>query len=415
MRARSAGTLLVALAALAGLARLACVPPVGPRPAAEGWLVISNAIAGDLSVLAASAPATTARALPCFPLGRWAVRVGTAHGYLVTLDTERPAIVLTALEELRRVARGQAACAPGQDRVGRRVAIASRHVPYRGLVVGERLYVSYFGDNLVEVYDWVGAGEPTPPDLRLAGAIHFSAAENLGLSDLAFRDGSLLVAANGYACFARDCPGGRLHASHLFFVPPEPAAGTVFPEARPTNLNAAGLYTHRTGALYVIAAGDFAAGYASLQRLEPDRALRPEIRLPGNAAAKAAFALGDALFAVLQFSGEHVFLIDAARDRLLRIQRFDGATFVDVPPATGALPDRAQADLQDVLVDPADPGRAYVIDGKGERLVQVAVDTAGASLRVTAITSLGTSAYRRFPQWGLWLGAEEAQGAQKGA
>ena len=391
-----------------GVHRLRSRTPAPEALDAARTLVVYNAISGDLSVLdAPSAPATAARTLPCVHLHRWSLRVGTHDDHLVTLDSQDPAIELVSLRMLRRIADGREPCVAGQNRVARRVAIASRRVPYMGLLVGSRLYVSDFSANVIEVYDWVAGTANEPPDLRFEREIRFPAARNLGLSDMAARGETLLVAANGYFCFERDCPSGRLAESHLFFVPLGETGTGPFPEARPANLNGAGLYTHApTEAPYVISAGDFGGGYSSLQRVLPDRTLGPEITLLRNAAAKSAFALTDDTFIVLQFSGEHVFLVDARRDRLRRILRFDGAAFVDVPLDTAALPDRASADFQDLLADPGSSGRFYLIDAKGERLLHLRTDNAGSTLEVVRVTVLRTEAYRSFPRWGFWLDGE---------
>ncbi len=372
------------------------------------WLVVANGATGDLSLVDVAASShTRVRVLRCAALGRWPIRVGVKDGYVVALDTERPAVVLLELATLRRIARGDAPCAPDTDVAARRVSIASGHVPYRGLLAGDRLYVSDFADNTVEVYDWIAGAVP---DLRLVRTIAFTSDENLGIAEMAMRGDVLLVAATGYFCFARDCPTGRLHASHLYFVPPD--AAPPFVDAHPANLNAGGLY-HRpgTGATYVVAAGDFTGGRSSLQRLEVGAELGAEIALPRNAAARSAFALDDAHFVVTQFSGEHVFVIDAADDHLASILRFDGGGFEELPLETPVLPDRAQADIQDILPDDPSAGTFLLVDAKGERLIHAAFDPSRATLRATGTTSLATAAFRAVPMWGVWLDEARADRA----
>ena len=367
------------------------------RPA-QPWLLVYNAVSRDLTLLSEPERPSGARVLlGCLGLPQWALRVGQRDGQLVLLDPQARSIVLLSVDALVRAASGEAACEAVQPR---RVPLASAQLPYRGVLDGNRLYVSYFSGNLVEAYDWVGGAAPT---FRPAFTLRFAHPESLGLSDVLVSGDTLLVAASGYFCYSRSCPEGHFRAPHLFFVDRNGAAKWPFPEARPANVNSSGLFRSAGGALFVINSGDYGGGYGSLQRVHDDRTLGAEIRLPRAAAPGSAFALDRNTFIVLQLSGEHVFFVDAAGERLRRIARFDGGGFVDVPLAAAALPDRSSSDLQDVTRDPAAAGRFFFVDAKREQLVHVEYDPAGAALRVLGTTSLGTAAYRSSPAWAVWL------------
>jgi hypothetical protein len=362
--------------------------PLAPVPS----LVAYNAITGDLSLVDAPATATAARrTLPCGQLGRWAVRVGIHDDQLVALETLTRQIEVVPLEQLRRIRAGRERCEAAAS-IARRVPLHAGKIPYRGHVDGGRLYVSYFADNLVEVYRW--------PALTWERDIRFEASENLGLSDLQVADGALLVAATGYFCFARDCTG-RLHAPHLFSV--SPGARWPFPEARPANANASGLYRHPpNGARYLINSGEYSRGYGSLQRILPGPALGPELRLPTNSAPALAVPLSATRFAVLPFTGDHLYVVDAAADRLVAALHLDGTRFERVDPAQ-PISDRAAADLQELLAVPGSTDRFLLLDAKNDRLLQLRHHAADDTLEVTGTVSLATGAYRSGPQWAFWL------------
>jgi hypothetical protein len=234
--------------------------------------------------------------------------------------------------------------------------------------------------------------------------VSFAAEDNLGLSDIALGGRELLVAASGYRCFARDCPAGRLGAPRLFFLPLDGRATWPFVSRQPANRNAAGLYTHRaTGRTYVISAGDYHAGHGSLQRVRRDRSLGREIRLPVNAAPHRAFPLSRREFVVLSFAGDHLFVIDADRDRLRRVLAFDGQRFVGRPD-DGAVPDRKRAELRDLLPDPRAENVFFIVDSLGQRLLHVRYREAEAMFDLVDVIPLKTPAFRSGPDWAVWLG-----------
>jgi hypothetical protein len=362
---------------------------------AQPWLLVYNAVAKDALLVADPANGgTVRRPVQCLGLPRWALRVGIADDRLVVLDPDAiaPALLLVDLEALRRVADG-AACDP---RAVTRIPLHTRKQPYRAILAGAALYVSYFGENLVDEYQWRAGA---PPEVRWRRSLSF-AGRDLGLSDLAIADGKLAVAGSGFFCYGKNCPQGHFRDPRLFVV--DVAAATPAPAALPAaNLNAAGLYRHGDGSLWVIEVGDYAGGHSSLQRLEGG-ALGAELRLPTNAGAAAARTLDDAHFAVLQMSGEHVFVVDSAHRRLARVLRFDGTRFVEAS-ATAPLPDRSAADLQDLVADVHAADRFFFVDGKGERLVQVRWDAKSQSFVVLATIALGDGRFRTSPAWAVWL------------
>jgi hypothetical protein len=388
------------LVILSGAAALYLAKSHGPARSTPSrpWLFVYNAVAHDATLLADPARADGPRVtLDCLELPEWALRVGVHGDELVLLDPKQFSILTLSTSALRRAAEGDAPCSAARPR---RVPLHAAQVPYRGLLDGDRLYVSYFSGNLVEVYASTGGAGP---GWKLESELRFPASENLGLSDLAVTGGQLAVAATGYFCYSRVCPEGHFRPPRVLFADLHGATHGPFPEARPANINSSGLYLDPSGALFVINSGDYGGGYGSVQRLHPDRTVGPEIRLPRAAAPGSAHALGGGLFAVLQFSGEHLFVVDGAGERLRRILRFDGKGFVDLPLDTAQLPDRSASDLQDVVPDPASPNAFFVVDAKREMLLHVAFDAPSASLRLMSTTPLAGSGFRTSPAWAVWL------------
>ena len=372
------------------------------RPA-RPWLLVYNAVSHDVTMLADPERPSGARVtLDCLALPPWALRVGVHGDALVLLDPAKPApaILTLSMAALARAAEREAPCAEARPR---RTPLHSTELPYHGLLAGDRLYIDYFSGNLVEAYSPTGGDGAGPPSWRLDFSMPFTHPESLGLSDMAVVGNALVVAATGYFCYAPHCPDGHFRAPRLFFADAAGAAHAPFPEARPANINSSGLYRDPSGALFVINTGDYSGGYGSLQKVRDDRSFGPEIRLPRTSAPGSAWPLAGGLFAVLQFSGEHVFLVDAAGERLRKILRFDGNDFVELPLDTAALPDRSSSDFQDVVADPASPTRFFFVDAKRQQLLHVELDVAQAALRVLGATPLGTSAFRASPSWAVWL------------
>jgi hypothetical protein len=373
------------LFALLALAPACRASSTRDRPAAA--LLVHNALRGDVTVVEDVAGAPTLRVLPCVQLGRWAVRVDVKDGELVALDTERRALTAVDLASLRA-----ARCTAGEHTATRSVPLNSGAVPYRAKFVGNRLFVSFFSENRLEVYRW--------PDLSFERDVRFEAKENLGLSDMDADGSTLLVTAAGYVCFERDCPAGRFRASHLYFIDTRAALTPPFPEATPANLNTLSVLAHPP---YVVSAGDLEGGYGSLERIRADRTLGSPIRLPVAAGPETAHDLGDGVVLVHQMAGEHLFLIDAREDTLRAILRFDGHDFVQVPLDSKELPERSSAELQDVLVDPKDSGRLYLVDMKGDRLVRARHRPREWTLTVERVDSLATESFRTATQWTAWV------------
>jgi hypothetical protein len=350
-------------------------------------LLVHNALRGDVTVVEDPAGNPRFTVLPCAQLGRWAVYAGERDGQLVALDTERRQLAALDLGKLRG-----ARCPFAEELAVRRVPLHGGAVPYRGRFVGDRLFVSFFSENRIEVYRW--------PDLSWERDIRFEASENLGLSDMDTDGSTLLVTATGYVCFERHCRGGRFRGSHLYFIDTRTAMTPPFPEAVPANLNTLSVLANPP---YLVSAGDLEGGYGSLQRIKDDHTLGAPIRLPTAAGPETAHYLGDDVLLVHQMAGEHLFLIDTRTDTLRAILRFDGHAFLTVPLDTKALPERSAAELQDVAIDPHDRGRLFLVDMKGDRLV-VARHTPGDwTLTVERVDSLATESFRAATQWTSWL------------
>jgi hypothetical protein len=350
-------------------------------------LVLHNALRGDMTVVEDPGGDPRVRVLPCVRLGRWAINAGVRDGQLIALDTERRQLAVLDLGKLRG-----ARCAPGEDFGIRRVPLHGGALPYRGRLVGDRLFVSFFSENRLEVYHW--------PELAWERDVRFDAGENLGLSDMDADGSTLLVTAAGYVCFDRNCPGGRFRASHLYFIDTLGRLTPPFAEAVPANLNTLSVLADPP---YIVSAGDLEGGYGSLQRIRADRTLGAPIRLPVAAGPETAHNFGDGVLLVHQIAGEHLFLVDTREDKLRAILRFDGHAFVNVPLDTKVLPERSSAELQDVLVDPRDPSRLFLIDMKGDRLVRARHRQGEWTLTVERVDSLATESFRSATQWMAWL------------
>ena len=350
-------------------------------------LLVHNALRGDVTVVEEVAGTPRARVLPCVQLGRWAVRVDVRDGELVALDTERRALTVVDLGKLRGMQ-----CTPGEPLATRSVPLHGGAIPYRARFVGGRLFVSFFSENRLEVYRW--------PDLSFERDIHIEANENLGLSDMDADGTTLLVTAAGYVCFDRQCPSGRFRASHLYFIDTRGNLTPPFPEATPANLNTVSVLANPP---YLVSAGDLEGGFGSLQRIRSDRTLGSPIVLPVAAGPETAHDLGDGVVLVHQMAGEHLFLIDAHADALRAILRFDGQAFVQVALDSKVLPERSTAELQDVLADPNDPSRLFLVDMKGDRLIRARHRPGEWTLTVERVDSLATASFRSATQWTAWL------------
>ncbi|MDB4971272.1 MAG: hypothetical protein JWN44_6961 [Myxococcales bacterium] len=383
------------------------VSPAGPVSLPDRWIAVYGAITHDLTLVRdpmryrARSPVT--RAAACVALPQWALQVGTRDDDQVMLDPKEPAVLLLSHDFLRRVAAGAEPCTAGDSSPVRRFPLHSGKVPYRGIIADGRLLISFFGDNLIEEYTVAPGHDEGAANVMFVRDIHFDAHENLGLSDLMIIGQRLVVAASGFFCFARDCPRGHFHDGHLYSVPLRNVRWP-FLDAKPSNVNASGLYRHPSGDVWLLNAGDYSGGYGSIQQIRDvdPPTLDAEVRLPRNAAPGSAYPLDADHFVVLQFSGEHLFVFDARDGRLDKILRFDGAGFSEIARDIAALPDRASSDFQYVLAIPDRAGDAYFVDSKREQLL--GVHSEAGKLTVTATIPVGGSGpARRSPSWAFWL------------
>jgi hypothetical protein len=372
---------------------LALLPGAAPAEPPPRVLVVYAAVSRELLLCDGEGRAVTRR-LACLGLPRWALRVGATPDHLLLLDAERPAVLLLPLAGLRALARG-GACDPRRPPL-HRLALASRDPPYAGLLLGDRLYLSFFSGNRVELHR-LRAG--ATPRLELERVTRFPAPENLGLSDLALHGGELVVAATGYRCFARHCPGGRFGAGRLFFL--SPAGELRGPGIATANRNPAGLYTHApTGVSYLLSAGELEGGHGSVERLLGARRLGPPLRLARGTATARAFPLGLRDVALLAFAGDRLTIIDSYRDRVRAALRFDGRVLHPVPPHR-PVPDRRRADLQELL--PLGGEEHLLLDSLGDQLVRLRYREHDASASVGSRTSLREGRQRVGPSWAFWL------------
>lgn len=367
------------------------------QPAPRGVLFVYNSVSGDASLVRGlgSAKASLVE-LPALKLGRWNVRIGVLDDYLLTLDTEAYRVHAISLEWVRKQVSGAGELPAEALHTS---PLRAGVVPYRAVIHRDRIFVDYFSANRLEIYRWHRATAA----LEYLDELVLPSDKPLGLSDLAIRGDQLWVAASGIRCLKRICPKESKPDPHVFSfrLEPEPLGKRVA-NLRPSNANAAGLYLHpATGAVYVLNAGDYRAGYSSIQRIRSNGTLTREVRLAPNAGAARAYPLDARTFVILQFSGEYAFVFDAVEDRVLATLRFDGKSFVAVT-ADAPLSERFKSDLQDVLPDTADTGRFLIVDSKREQLLHIAFQPP-SRLELLNVTSLRTTAFRASPSWLVWL------------
>jgi hypothetical protein len=354
-------------------------------PATQPVLIVYHALAGRFTAVEGLPGRPVMRAIDC-PLGQWAIRVAVEGEQLITLDAQTRMIAVIDLAAL------------AHDRCAvTRTPLASGQLPHRGRLIDDRLYVVYFGDNIVEEYRW--------PERTLIRTFRFASADNLDLADVARIDGRLVVAATGYHCFERVCPNGRFGTARLYFA----ANRWPFPSVPAANVNASLIYVHPSPpSRWLLESGDLAGGWSSLQRIDRVRGglgtrLGPALKLPRAAGIATAFPLGR-LFVIMQMLGEHLFLVDAATGQLKRIARFDGARFVDMPLDTAELPERADSAFQDMVPEPGAPLRFYLVDRRGERLVHVEAAGDELALNVLNVIPLRRETFQSSPNWAVWCG-----------
>jgi hypothetical protein len=382
--------------------------PGAGSPAAPP-LLIYNSMSRDFSVIPdPSNPQTELQTMDCFGLGRWALRVGVREGYLIVLDANRRTIRSFDLEQLRSMVLSGPGCEGWQDSVVESTALEAPEVPYSAILIGERLYVSYFGEDRVDVYQWADAsgfgGGPLPVFER---ALEFSAGDaGLGLSGMAAIKGALWVAGAAISTKVRWRWPSEVEygAAYLYRVGLEHGeAGEPTPWARPANVNAVGLFSdarERFG--YLLNSGSHMDGYSSLQRIN-GHGLDEEIRLPENAKIGRGYPLGGDQFAVLQMSGDHLFIVDDSSREWVATARFDGVDFVSSPTPPVRVPDRSQADLHDLLAHPWAPGVFYAVDSKNEQVVVAEYDSRARRFQTLDLIPLGSGQAATVPSWAIWL------------
>ncbi len=341
--------------------------------------------------------------LPCFPLKPWAQKVAERDGTLLVLDVTDRSVLLISTDVLRGIARGEVSCRKGDVRATR-VHLASGDLPVLSRLDGDLLYVPYFEDNHVDIYQ-LRPG----PDLDFVDSVRLPGSASLGLTDVAVFEGHLLVTAARWVCKHLRCDP-RFGKPGLFAVDLVAGDGPAPKEIEPADTDPSGLYRHPgTGHLYLLNAGDVVDGYASVQRvLAPDQ-LGPEIILPGNARIDRAYTLDGRLFAMLSMSGDHVIVMDALTDRVVSIQRFDGRWFQPQPLDVLAMPDRTGADLRELLPDPRAPDRFFLIDAKGEQLIHLALMPGTGQLVALGTAYIGHGNARRIPFFAQWLGEPDTR------
>jgi hypothetical protein len=367
-------------------------------------LFVYNAVAGNASLVRElDTDHAQLVELPGLKLGRWNVRIGVLDDHLLMLDTESRRIHALRLDWLRKHADQPDPLAPDALRTS---PLHAGLVPYRALIHGQHVLVDYFAANRIEIYRWQRSS-----GLSYVGEQRLPNPRPLGLSDIVIRGDRLLVAASGVSCLARICPKETAPDPHVFVFQLDrdrDVLGAASADLHPSNANAAGLYVHPdTDAAFVISAGDYRGGYSSIQRILADGRLGPEVRLAANAGAARGFPLDSRTFLILQFSGEHVFLVDAVDARVLAILRFDGKNFAAIEVGNAPLSERPRSDLQDVLPDPAVKGRFFIVDSKQEQLLHVTFRPPN-TLELLSKTSLRTAAFRSSPSWALWVPAAPA-------
>lgn len=322
-------------------------------------------------------------ALPCLRVGAWGVRVAVDPVALIALDPTPGASAVVAIERqaIRAAALDPRSCREGAA-LGDRTPLPNQ--PYHGLLDGDRLLVTVFRGNLVEHLERIGS-----TSFRRKPPIPIPWPENLGVSELApLGDDRLALTANGYVCFERRCPGDvRMHRSHVFLLDRRAPERGPLADLRPGGRNSSAMIRDPfTADLFVIHAGEIAGGTSSLQRLRAaDATFGPERVIAPNAGIGAATLVGDRFVLLRRMSGEHLFVFDPRSEAILGGLRFDGRTFTRIS-MTAPLPDRAAADLQDVILD--ENGTILIIDAKGRRLLRARVDADG-SIAVLSIAGLG--------------------------
>lgn len=369
--------------------------PSAVGPASSSRLLVYNAVGHDFAIV--DVDAATVTQIKCSELPRWMVRVGRIDGtqQLVALDTEVPAIVRIDLATLRD-GRG---CANAIART----PITSRHVPYQAALLGDRLFVSFFGEEELAIFDQLGTAPRLVRTVPVGGQ---------GASAVAVRGSDeIVVASAGVVCRQRECPNGRYGEATLArWSDTTQALATIATIAQPQN--GAGLYRHPSGgALYWLFAGDIEGGGAAIVPLDGAGSPRAPVSIgPHGVSAWSGRALSASLAAVLGVSGPHVTIFDVRSNSIAAVLRFEDHRFVDVTAQT-AVEERSDADLQDMIArDTSDGGRFFFVDARGARLIEAKL---GASARLDVVREISLVpvaardgadvAAQLGPAWAEWL------------
>ena len=365
-------------------------------------MVIHNALAPNLS-LVTSAPGTHNLDLPCFPVGRWSLLIGEHDAYIAILDNEDHSIKIISKEVLKEIAAGELACTVEEDLSTLRVPLQHDDVGFGGVIANERVYLSFFATRRVDVFSWTRTEESPLPAIRFERTIAIEANDRPGISSIALWKDQLWAADVNWVCETPNCDD-RFGESRLFALDLLFRSRVMISPKSSALVNAGGLYLHEpSDSLYRIGAGNRTVGRSMVQRVRRGEAPGAPIVLPRGADAERGYRINDGVFAVLQLSGHNVFFIDATTDKLVAVQRFDGERFHEIPTSTTVIPDRSDAVLRQVIPDPGNHGRFYLVDSKGEQIIYVAYEPSSMGFRTLGRFPLGRPGRLTAPNWGVSL------------
>jgi hypothetical protein len=344
-------------------------------------------------------PDSVVRTLPCIPVRPWSKSIGVVGDEWLLLDTSGFAIQAIALDKIRSVSRGELACRPSDD-YSRVIPLPRRETPYAGIVFDDSVAVSYFGSNRIELFAWTRSGARLVQELRMPGAT------GKGMSDLRLIGDTLFAADVGWRCPTGNlCP--VLYGDGGLFSVTLSGQTLVAESLRhvPTGQeNTSALFEHNSE-LFVLNTGRVPSGEGSIQRVLGRETLGSALRLGLNSRPAAAVAVDGNHVAVLQLGGDHLFIVDPGRMSLRTVQQFDGERLVRQDPGVKAWPERSDADLVDLWLQPGQPGRFVVVDAKGEQVLYLAFDSARAAFELLGQTALGSVGRRTSPSFAVWLDA----------
>jgi len=343
--------------------------------------------------------------LPCFDLHKWNSLVSTKDGYLVVLDMNEAAIKIISLNFISKVASGEEECNRGG--IARKVDLGSEFLftPAIGTFdpQGERLYVSHFSGNVIQVFRWVTDANSVP-NLILEQRYEFSNGGKKGLSGIVVVDDALYVADKSWDCIGKlECDYSQPMIHVIEKISSSSKSKKSF-DLFPSTVNTLGFYQHLpSGSLYFLNGGD-KGNASSIQKILDSHSLGKEIKFPANAnIGRTTISLNARYFAVLQLSGDHIFIIDVVTDQLVSISYFDGKGFIQISPETNKLRERNFASIYSMTPDPNVSNTWLLMDSKNEQLVKVYYDSTTQKFISLDQVSLSNSESSLFPSWSFWL------------